>query len=180
MTLLSSRQPLQLDVEGLNITIKSASPASNDAKASSSTAASKGRAKAKGEGIEILSNAKLRLKEGQRYALVGRNGTGKSSESSLPLPLKVGREDTLSDSSLPALLKAIAEKLIPGIPEDTRIAILQQTRLTSDSEAESKAKTDHDSTVLQEVVEKATMRNAVEQEIRGMSHLEPCPNKPNI
>jgi ABC-type branched-subunit amino acid transport system ATPase component len=40
----------------------------------------KGKAKAKGEGIEILAGAKLRLKEGQRYALVGRNGTGKSSK----------------------------------------------------------------------------------------------------
>jgi ABC-type polysaccharide/polyol phosphate transport system ATPase subunit len=40
----------------------------------------KGKGKAKSDGIEILANAKLRLKEGQRYALVGRNGTGKSSE----------------------------------------------------------------------------------------------------
>lgn len=36
------------------------------------------------DGLEILSNAELSLKEGRRYALVGRNGTGKSSETDLP------------------------------------------------------------------------------------------------
>ncbi|TRX98123.1 hypothetical protein FHL15_000768 [Xylaria flabelliformis] len=62
------------------------------------------KGKARSEGTEILDNATLRLKAGQRYALVGRNGSGKST-----------------------LLKAIAQKLIPGIPEETRIVILQQT-----------------------------------------------------
>ena len=33
----------------------------------------------KGEGLEILSHAELRLKAGAHYALIGRNGTGKSS-----------------------------------------------------------------------------------------------------
>jgi ABC-type polysaccharide/polyol phosphate transport system ATPase subunit len=63
---------LQLDIEGLNIIIKSADTEKGP---------SKGKAKSKSDGIEILSNAKLRLKPGQRYALVGRNGTGKSSKS---------------------------------------------------------------------------------------------------
>ena len=67
----------QLDIEGLNITVTSAAP---DAR----PAGSKGKARAKAsksDGTEILSNAKLRLKAGSRYALVGRNGSGKSSES---------------------------------------------------------------------------------------------------
>jgi ABC-type polysaccharide/polyol phosphate transport system ATPase subunit len=41
---------------------------------------SKGKGKSAAEGTELLSNAKLRLKAGSRYALVGRNGSGKSSK----------------------------------------------------------------------------------------------------
>ncbi|KAJ3562829.1 hypothetical protein NPX13_g8415 [Xylaria arbuscula] len=59
----------ELDVEGLNITVTSAS-------SSKGSKVSKG--KARSEGTEILDNATLRLKAGQRYALVGRNGSGKS------------------------------------------------------------------------------------------------------
>jgi ABC-type multidrug transport system fused ATPase/permease subunit len=62
--------PLQLDVQGLQILVTSAD------RGGSSTAKAKSK---RSEGLEILSNAKLLLKEGQRYALVGRNGTGKSS-----------------------------------------------------------------------------------------------------
>jgi ABC-type multidrug transport system fused ATPase/permease subunit len=63
---------LQLDIEGLNITVTSGAAA---------TGKGKGKGKAAAEGTEILNNAKLRLKAGNRYALVGRNGSGKSSES---------------------------------------------------------------------------------------------------
>jgi ABC-type polysaccharide/polyol phosphate transport system ATPase subunit len=62
-----------LDIEGLNITVTSGVPAY-------SSGARKGKAAATREGTDILSDAKLRLKAGQRYALVGRNGSGKSSE----------------------------------------------------------------------------------------------------
>jgi len=62
----------ELDIEGLNITVTSGD---------GGTASGKARGKAKvPEGTEILSNAKLRLKAGSRYALIGRNGSGKSSE----------------------------------------------------------------------------------------------------
>lgn len=43
----------------------------------------KGKGKARAEGLEILSNATLKLKAGVHYALIGRNGTGKSSEFDL-------------------------------------------------------------------------------------------------
>lgn len=59
----------QLDIEGLNITVTSAGKAGVKAKG-----------KARAEGLEILSNATLKLKAGVCYALVGRNGTGKSSK----------------------------------------------------------------------------------------------------
>ncbi|KAJ4270221.1 hypothetical protein NW762_001897 [Fusarium torreyae] len=126
----------QLDIDGVNITVTSGDKPTG-----------KGKAKAKGEGIEILTGAKLRLKEGQRYALVGRNGTGKST-----------------------LLKAIAEKLIPGIPEETRIAILQQTKLTDEkSEKKSETISSDGASVLEQVIEKATAKHAIEQDIKDLT-----------
>ena len=65
----------ELDVEGLSITV-----------AASTAAKGKAKARAKADGAEILCNAKLRLKAGQRYALVGKNGTGKSSKTQSPPP----------------------------------------------------------------------------------------------
>ncbi|KAI1470230.1 P-loop containing nucleoside triphosphate hydrolase protein [Daldinia caldariorum] len=135
----------ELDIEGLNIIVKSAPTPGAKGKA---------KAKAKGEGTEILSNAKLRIKAGQRYALIGRNGTGKST-----------------------LLKAIAEKLIPGIPEETRITILQQTGVEDDNADEgpvpapSKGEGEGDGlTVLEEVIERATAKQEVQKEINILSN----------
>ncbi|KAK7418552.1 hypothetical protein QQX98_003897 [Neonectria punicea] len=124
----------ELDIEGISITVTTADNATP-------------KGKAKGDGIEILANARLTLKEGQRYALVGRNGTGKST-----------------------LLKAIADKLIPGIPEGTRIALLQQSRLVGeDADGKSDPGDGRSSTVLEEVIERATAKHAVEQEINVLS-----------
>jgi ABC-type multidrug transport system fused ATPase/permease subunit len=81
----------QLDIDGLSITVTSRS----------ATPPVKPKGKARAEGLEILSNATLKLKAGVHYALVGRNGTGKST-----------------------IMRAVAEKLIPGIPYAMRIAIL--------------------------------------------------------
>lgn len=130
-----------MDVEGLNITVASAGPAGVK------TAGGKGKAKAtKSDGTEVLSNAKLRLKAGQRYSLVGKNGSGKST-----------------------LLRAIGEKLIPGIPEQTRIAMLQQTN-AEDTNADfspnnDRATSGSGNTVLQEVIDKATAKDELEREI---------------
>lgn len=52
---------------------------------------------------ELLSSAHLKLSEGVKYVLVGRNGTGKST-----------------------LLRAIVEKIIPGIPRELKILSLDQ------------------------------------------------------
>lgn len=61
----------QLDVQDLDMRIIS----------SEKTAKGKTKIKSKGEsaGHEILAGANLKLKGGQRYALLGRNGSGKSS-----------------------------------------------------------------------------------------------------
>jgi len=66
-----------LDIEGLSITVTSGSTSKTGVKKGS-------KGKARAEGTEILDNATLRLKAGQRYALVGRNGSGKSSEYTQP------------------------------------------------------------------------------------------------
>lgn len=65
--------------------------------------------------------------------MVGANGSGKST-----------------------LLRAIAERLIPGIPDETRITILQQTT-TSDPPTLN--------TVLDEVIDKATSNHVLHHEI---------------
>ncbi|PQE17962.1 ABC transporter protein [Rutstroemia sp. NJR-2017a WRK4] len=129
----------ELDIEGLNITVTS-----------SGKSAVKPKGKARAEGLEILSNASLKLKAGICYALIGRNGAGKST-----------------------LLKAIAEKLIPGIPVQTRISILQQTDADSkDIDQESNdqgsapAKTDDSGlSVWEEVIDRATSRSEFQREI---------------
>lgn len=70
-----------------------------------------------------------------------------------------------------ALIRAIAEKLIPGVPEKTRVSILQQTRdedVSADAVAvERAADAPPGRTVFDEVVERATAKQEVEQEIRG-------------
>lgn len=142
--------PPQLDIEGLNITITSGP-------GTAKSAGGKGKAKAtkSAEGTEVLANAKLRLKAGQRYALVGKNGSGKTT-----------------------LLKAIAEKLIPGIPEQTRIAVLQQTDAgevntdvddDDDGPPSRTAVTGSSSIVLEEVIERATAKDEIEKEIAVLS-----------
>ncbi|RYO91064.1 hypothetical protein DL762_002360 [Monosporascus cannonballus] len=135
----------ELDVEGLSITVTSGPRP--DAKG-------KGKAK-RSDGTEILTNAKLRLKAGQRYALLGRNGSGKSIYV--------------------ALLKAIAEKLIPGIPEETRIVILQQTNASdanTDEAPQSSSPSGSGSkgtTALEEVIEGATSKHEVQRETEDLS-----------
>ncbi|KAJ5704203.1 hypothetical protein N7493_011341 [Penicillium malachiteum] len=98
--LLDDNPTPEIDVEGLSITVTSAAPEAVD----DSKLKAKGKGKAKAAGRELISDGHLRLKGGTHYGLLGRNGTGKST-----------------------LLRAMAEKLIPGIPHPTRIAILQQT-----------------------------------------------------
>ncbi|KAI3341777.1 ABC transporter [Ustulina deusta] len=148
----------ELDIEGLNITV--ASGPSSKAKGSSSTGGKKiAKGKARSEGTEVLDNATLRLKAGQRYALIGRNGSGKST-----------------------LLKAIAQKLIPGIPEETRVVILQQTdagAIEADAGPEQVAShpsAEDDRSVLDEVIERATARHEAQRELEDLSQGVESPN----
>ncbi|KAN0105834.1 P-loop containing nucleoside triphosphate hydrolase protein [Hyaloscypha variabilis] len=130
----------ELDIEGLNITVTSGA----------GKAGAKPKGKARADGLEILANANLKLKAGVHYALIGRNGTGKST-----------------------ILKAVAEKLIPGIPIQTRISILQQTASDGSDpvpEATSSLQklelsSGNQFSILEEVVDRATSRNEIQREI---------------
>ena len=75
-------------------------------------------------------------------------------------------ERSVADTDIIALLRAIAEKLIPGIPEEARISILQQTNDSGDG-ADAKA---NRRTVVEEVIERATAKDELEQEIQSMSY----------
>ncbi|KNG87804.1 ABC transporter [Aspergillus nomiae NRRL 13137] len=120
--LLDDRPTQEIDVEGLTIAVHS----SRDTPEGPSKSTLKGKSKSKPDTRELISDAHLRLKAGVHYGLIGRNGTGKST-----------------------LLRAMADKLVPGIPHSTRIAILQQTETASEEdlkdfaaeEAENKNKT---------------------------------------
>ncbi|KAL2065197.1 hypothetical protein VTL71DRAFT_2866 [Oculimacula yallundae] len=134
----------ELDIEGLNITVTSSA---------SSGKAVKAKGKARAEGLEILANASLKLKAGVHYALIGRNGTGKST-----------------------ILKAVAEKLIPGIPIQTRISILQQTSNDGSEDGSDVTKSLQDLdilgknlSVLEAVIDRATSRSEIQREIDILS-----------
>lgn len=173
----------ELDVEGLSITVATSSTAGGTK--------AKAKGKAQADGAEVLGNAKLRLKAGQRYALIGKNGTGKSSkpeETPTPPPPSTYLPHSLpppcpvfvwlltpkpSGAAEKALLKAIAEKLIPGIPEKTRVAILQQTDVGDANVDETPKRPVTDirkesgPAVLEEVIDRATARNELQKEIAG-------------
>ncbi|KAI0411987.1 ABC transporter [Xylaria grammica] len=137
----------ELDIEGLNITVTSAPSPKAKGSSGGSGARKTAKGKARSEGTEVLDNATLRLKAGQRYALVGRNGSGKST-----------------------LLKAIAQKLIPGIPEETRIVILQQTDAEGvNTELDAHPAAVNDKIVLEDVIERATARHEAQRELEDLS-----------
>ncbi len=121
--------------------------------ASGSATPVKPKGKSRADGLEILSNATFKLKAGVHYALVGRNGTGKST-----------------------IMRAVAEKLIPGIPYATRIAILQQTGFSNSIKTLARQSAPPEGllsqlsispqrTVLEDVIERAISRDEIQNEI---------------
>ncbi|KAL1742978.1 P-loop containing nucleoside triphosphate hydrolase protein [Schizophyllum fasciatum] len=91
---------------------------------------------------EILVDAHLRLKENVHYGLVGRNGEGKQ------VPL----------------LKSIAEKLIPGIPDNLRIMLAGQVESMSGTAAGAS----DELSVIQVVVRSDQRREAVLKEYHAL------------
>ncbi|KAI2085109.1 hypothetical protein LOZ36_004277 [Ophidiomyces ophidiicola] len=145
----------EIDVQGLDLLISS-STTTQDGLGNQAGALAKARKqKARSAGKEILMNANLRLKAGVHYGLVGRNGTGKST-----------------------ILRAMAEKLIPGIPNVVKIAIIQQTDAEecnleasslSSSHGEKFSHEKTPKTVLQQVLESDESRNDIVRKINTLS-----------
>ena len=153
---------LQVDIHGLTINISphdSGNPAPGNTEPTSTTKSkAKGKSKAKSEGIEIISSADLRLKGGYHYGLVGRNGTGKSSIS-ISTYFYIFEKTLMF---LPAILRAMADKLIPGISYSTRISILQQTDAEEEDNSAPAAQLSSDQkTVLQHVMGSNESRNRI-------------------
>ncbi|EFE30966.1 uncharacterized protein ARB_02160 [Trichophyton benhamiae CBS 112371] len=148
----------EIDIQGLDILIASRPSQSQDAEHSGAGKAKARKKEKAGLGIEILTGANLRLKAGVHYGLVGRNGTGKST-----------------------LLRAMADRLIPGLPERVKIAILQQTDVEADIDSDpassairgiSALRVNDESskkepkTVLQQVVQSDTSRNEITRKVK--------------
>ncbi|KAL1957473.1 hypothetical protein VTO42DRAFT_5936 [Malbranchea cinnamomea] len=151
-----------VDIQGLDLIVKSSPVVEVESPNSATKEKPKPRvkSKAKSEGTEILSNADLRLRAGVRYGLVGRNGTGKST-----------------------LLHAMAQKLIPGLPESLRISILQQkdnfddfsepsstATLSLPEQSENVSEGRERKTVLQTVLHSDVSRNEITRKIKILSH----------
>ena len=79
-------------------------------------------------GLEILDHAHLKIQDGTHYIFHGRNGIGKST-----------------------LLRALAERRIPGVASNLRILLLGQTRIASDVDAEGLENQDSTRTVVEHV-----------------------------
>jgi len=79
-------------------------------------------------GLELLDHAHLRVVEGVHYVFVGRNGTGKST-----------------------LLRALADRRVPGVPANLRILLLGQTRISSDVVVDGEEEQSPSFTVLEHV-----------------------------
>jgi ATP-binding cassette, subfamily F, member 3 len=86
-------------------------------------------------GLEILDHARLQLQNDTHYVFHGRNGLGKST-----------------------VLKALADKLIPGVPSNLRILLLGQTRVSSFSEEDEPGSRGAKQTVLEYVTRSDAVR----------------------
>jgi hypothetical protein len=80
-----------------------------------------------------------------------------------------------ADDAQSAILKAVAEKLIPGIPIQTRISILQQTSEIESNTGSAGGESEPEPflgqfSVLETVIDRAISRNEIQYEINGKLH----------
>ena len=99
-------------------------------------------------GFQVLDHAHLKIQNGVHYVFHGRNGTGKST-----------------------VLKALADRLIPGVPSNLRVLLLGQTRISSDIDDEQRKSQSAKTTVLEHVTSSDLKREKALQELSSMSHL---------
>ena len=95
-------------------------------------------------GLELLDHANLRFQNGVHYVFHGRNGTGKST-----------------------VLRALAERRVPGVASNLRLLLLGQTRVSSDLE------TDGSGAALEQSVLEYVTRSDVKREraLKDLSRL---------
>ncbi|KAM5435426.1 hypothetical protein McanCB56680_004584 [Microsporum canis] len=147
----------EIDIQGLDLLVASRPSQGQDAESSGAGKVKARKKETAGLGLEILTSATLRLKAGVHYGLVGRNGTGKST-----------------------LLRAMADRLIPGLPESVKIAILQQTDVDVDPpppvtkgvaalQINDELSKEEQKTVLQQVVQSDTSRNEITRKVKILS-----------
>ena len=90
-------------------------------------------------GLEVLDHARLQIQNDTHYVFHGRNGLGKST-----------------------VLKALADRLIPGVPSNLRILLLGQTRVASFVEEDGSGNLDQ--TVLEYVTRSDAARETALKE----------------
>lgn len=98
-------------------------------------------------GRDLLDHAHLRIMEGVHYVLAGRNGTGKSS-----------------------LLRALAERRVPGVPGNLRLLLLGQTRVSSDALTDPVEVEDLSQTVLEHVIKSDQRRERALRNVNSVLH----------
>ncbi|KAI9758165.1 MAG: hypothetical protein M4579_003139 [Chaenotheca gracillima] len=114
---------------------------------SASAVSGKAKAKAVAKALDIVTDVDLKLKPGVHYGLLGRNGSGKST-----------------------LLRALATKIIPGIPYSTRIALLQQTAANDGTESALPADKDaFKKSAIRFILESDTARNELQADLDDLS-----------
>lgn len=103
-------------------------------------------------GHEILDHARLQIQHDLHYVFHGRNGLGKST-----------------------VLKALADKLIPGVASNLRILLLGQTRVSSyiDDAEQGQGK---DQTVLQYVTRSDALREKTLKDSQSECTINPKSN----
>ncbi|SCZ97244.1 BZ3500_MvSof-1268-A1-R1_Chr4-2g07084 [Microbotryum saponariae] len=99
---------------------------------------------------DLIVSSHLRLKEGKRYGLVGRNGSGKSS-----------------------LFEALDQKLIPGLPSELRILLLSQVQ---DSNRATEEATRDKISVLEHVVRGDKERTKALHELEALTKAVESPS----
>lgn len=99
-------------------------------------------------GRDLLDHAHLRIVEGTHYVLAGRNGTGKSS-----------------------LLRALAERRVPGVPSNLRLLLLGQTRVSSDALTDPVEEAHASRTVLEHVTKSDQRRERALKDANSTLHL---------
>ncbi|KIX06247.1 uncharacterized protein Z518_04222 [Rhinocladiella mackenziei CBS 650.93] len=99
-------------------------------------------------GRELLDHAHLRILAGVHYVLAGRNGTGKSS-----------------------LLRALAERRVPGAPSNLRLLLLGQTRVSSDAGVDPAEAEESSQSVLEHVTRSDHRRERALKDANSMPPL---------